>query len=168
MPQYDPYEEPLPPTSVTPLTEMKPRHDTTPQNTNPTSSTGACICPPGTKGSYHIENPNSRCYSPLELHRRHSHLQRPVSPSESVESVVSPENEAARSPKILSAAEKRELGEAERSQQEDDQIRMMMASEGRWKKAAEEREHDRLKQAAHHINDRSRTFPTHGGQVSGD
>ena len=193
MPQYDPYEEQIMTRSaLTPLTEVKPSlsngsraesssssHPEQAPHTQQShaSSTGAgSFSPENTNGDvqpgpYHTQHPNDHFYSPIELHERHSHLERQQRPEErTVESVFSPETDRAMSPKTLNSNERRQLAEAERSQQEDDQIRMMLASNRREEEPELERNHAKpttKKQTAKHIDDRGRTFTTHGGQVAG-
>ena len=178
--------------ALTPLTEIKPGlSNDGRQGTSPSSHTEQAPYTPEShassneagarssknssgdiqSGPYRAEHLNDHFYSPIELHQRHSHLERQQRPEEkTVESVFSPETDRAMSPKTLTSNEGRQLAEAERSQQEDDQIRMMLASTRRQEKPALERDHANhttKKQTANHIDDRGRTFTTHGGQVAG-
>ena len=172
-------------------TEQEPRmHETH------VSSTPACSCidsnepdrPLQPDGLYHTDASYGKCYpesewrlnekhndtlySPFELYRRHAHLDRQQWPEQkTVESVLSPETDAAiMSPKTLTPNEKRGLLEAEQSQQEDDRIRMVLASDGLGEKRDLQRKYVGAgldMQPARHIKDRGRTFTPHTLQFSG-
>jgi len=132
MPQYDAYEDVPPPHS--PALERRSPSTSTAKLSTAKLSTRKPSTPlvdiPGSGNIERVSSQTTPFHSPLEFHRRHSLLSRAVSQEESaIESVSSPEPATAMSPKNLSAKEKAQLAELERSQQEDDAIRLAYESE---------------------------------------
>ena len=149
MPQYDAYEEPLP----------LPEGPCNPHVTGSEHSQSQTTRKPDLSerredvitGSHDAMSHNDPFHSQMAYHGRHAHLGRSNGPGEKlVESIASPESpDAFSSPKILSEAEKMELAAIQKSQQEDDQIRMDLQSSARKDSDAGDREHAR-QHAGHH------------------
>jgi len=116
MPQYDAYEDPV--VEPKPLTNIE------------SSSKPLAIIHDGDlkDASNHLDSQSEQFHSPLEFHQRHSCLSREDwSEKKAIGSVALPEPDNAMSPKKLSPKEKQELAEFERSQKQDDEIRLILA-----------------------------------------
>lgn len=94
-------------------------------------------------GSHDASSHNDPFHSQMAFYGRHAHLSRQNRPGEKlVDSVASPESPAnISSPKILSETETRELAAMEKSQQEDDEIRMDLQSRDRAESEGGDKQH---------------------------
>ena len=128
MPQYDAYEDPLPlPESQGNPHAMESKHLSKQTTEKPDLSQRRDDI---ITGSHEASSHNDPFHSQMAFYGRHAHLGRQSRPGEKlVQSVASPESAAAiSSPKFLSETEKRDLAAMERSQRQDDEIRMDLQS----------------------------------------
>ena len=128
MPQYDAYEDPMPvmspPDQVADHIPSRSSFSKVPVNKPLTNCYGEGVNKPSDTDTPEM-NANSPPSSPYHFHRRHSHLSRQNSPMENpIESSFNFPEPSSTSPKFCL----RHLGELERSQQQDDNIRMDLES----------------------------------------